>query len=559
MSSKIVSNEIKRFLSDKEPEVLCIQGKWGVGKTFAWKQYFKEAKENAGLAMNRYAYVSLFGINNLNDLKQSIFENTYEKDLEENVGLNPTLTQGLNFLKKTLLRSGIFSKHIDGLDRLAFLLVRNQIVCIDDLERAGTDLSINDILGLVSFLKTERNCKVVILMNNEELSEESGRIFEKQKEKVTDIVVTFEPTAVEAADIVFTAPNGVQETIQKNCVLLGITNIRVIKKIERNCYRILEILEKYPDLHFQAIHSTTLFTWSTLQPKEAPPLDFIKSFRQFHLFGDDKKNMSEEQKTWGSLLSSYNFFHVDELDLLIINGIKRGYFSGVEFDEIVAKSNEAAIRNKQENSISKAWDSYHGSFKDNEGEVLDNIYTANLGNLDVLSPANLHSAIRLLKEFERVEQATGLLDAYVKARENEKEIFDLNKHSFFRDDITDTEMIDAFNKKFATFVDARDPVQLLEDIVRNHGWNTEDIELLKKLTVDDFYNIFKQAEGDQLHRVVRGALEFLRIQGIEEETRAISLTASEALKRIGKENRLNKRRVSNYGVKIDEDVEKPKA
>lgn len=548
MSSKIVSNEIKRFLSDKEPEVLCIQGKWGVGKTFAWKQCFKESKDSARLGMNRYAYVSLFGINNLNDLKQSIFENTYEKDLEEKIGLNPTLTQGLNLVKKTFFRSGIFPKHIDGFGRLAFLLVRNQIVCIDDLERAGTDLSINDILGLVSFLKTERNCKVVILMNNEELEETNGEIFEKQKEKVTDIVVTFEPTAVEAADIVFTAPNEVQKIIQKNCVLLGITNIRIIKKIERNCDRILKILEKYPDLHFQAIHSTTLFTWSTLQPKEAPPLYFIKSFRQ--LFQHDKKNMNEDQKTWGSLLSSYNFFHVDELDLLIINGIQRGYFSDVEFYEIVAKSNEAAIRKKQENSISKAWDSYHGSFKDNENEVLDKIYKANLENSDVLSPANLHSAIILLKEFGRTEQATNLLEAYVKVRENEKEIFDLNKHSFFRGDITDTDMIDAFNKKFATFVDTRDPVQLLEDLGRNQGWNTEDIELLKKLTEDDFYNIFKKAEGDQLHRVVRGALKFLNMQDIEKETREISLKASEALKLIAGENKLNKQRVGTYGINI---------
>jgi len=65
--------------------------------------------------------------------------------------------------------------------------VRNQIVCIDDLERVGDGLSIKDVLGLVSFLKDQRKCKIVLLLNNEELQDRAATDFKSQLEKVIDV------------------------------------------------------------------------------------------------------------------------------------------------------------------------------------------------------------------------------------------------------------------------------------------------------------------------------------------------------------------------------------
>jgi hypothetical protein len=236
---------------------------------------------------------------------------------------------------------------------------------------------------------------------------------------------------------------------------------------------------------------------------------------------------------------------------LIIDGIKRGYFSGEEFKKVAKKSNEAAVKGKNENSIRSSWDAFHGSFNDNEKEVLDGIYNANIQNIDVLTPSNLNSAVKVLKEFDRKDQAATLITKYVETRGSEKELFDLKKYSF-REDVNDEDVVAAFNQKAATFHDSRDPAMVLEDMVRNRGWNPEDIELVQKLTSDDFFNLFKSLEGDRMYRVIEGALQFLRIQGIPEDTKAISNKAIEALKRIGRENRLNKKRVGSYGVKVED-------
>jgi hypothetical protein len=75
MSVKLVKEEIAKFLSRREPEVLCIRGKWGVGKTHRWAKQVEAAQQAKTIKLPRYSYVSLFGVNSLDELKFAIFEN----------------------------------------------------------------------------------------------------------------------------------------------------------------------------------------------------------------------------------------------------------------------------------------------------------------------------------------------------------------------------------------------------------------------------------------------------------------------------------------------------
>lgn len=58
----------------------------GIGKTYTWNTFLKDNKDK--VAFNRYSYVSLFGINSLDSLKYSIFENAITK---EYIGNKPDL------------------------------------------------------------------------------------------------------------------------------------------------------------------------------------------------------------------------------------------------------------------------------------------------------------------------------------------------------------------------------------------------------------------------------------------------------------------------------------
>lgn len=76
MSYAIVRAEIERFLRSPSPEVLCISGRWGVGKTYSWQTFLREEETAGRLGVDRHAYVSLFGLNSLGELRSAIVENT---------------------------------------------------------------------------------------------------------------------------------------------------------------------------------------------------------------------------------------------------------------------------------------------------------------------------------------------------------------------------------------------------------------------------------------------------------------------------------------------------
>ncbi|MEK7662350.1 MAG: hypothetical protein AAB355_02575 [Patescibacteria group bacterium] len=561
MSIKLVKEEIGRFISGTESEIFCISGKWGVGKTYSWNYFLKSAKDAERIGLKRYAYVSLFGLKSLNELKYALYEAT--KPVEK-IGEDPEWEDfelkntGETFLRRTRLvisrlsQLPIVQGYIGLTESILFYFVGKQLICIDDLERAGNGLDVMDVFGLISFLKEQRHCKVVLLLNKDEIDKEQRAVFDKQFEKVIDEDLQFSPTPQEAADIVFPQPEGIKKDLHRHCLTLGVINIRVIKKIEKIAFRLEEILkDKYADLLYQAIHSSTLFAWSKYQKdKEPPPFDFLTNIsRLLGLFLDKEKATADDQR-WKALMAEYKFGNVDDFDLVIYDAVQSGIFDKDVLLAAAEKQRQGVTKNKQEQVIHDTWDLYHGSFDDNESGVMDQIFKVSLENIKVISPSNLEGTISTLKEFDRKKEAAELIKKYIDERGSEKELFDLKNDHFSRN-IKDPDILREFGKKRAEFVDNRNPADVLETMVMNRGWSLEDEELIDKLSTDDFYKIFKGEKGDRMHRVIRGALQLNRKESdASKELGSISERAVKALEKIAGESRLNARRVAAQGIKL---------
>ena len=136
MSTKLVEikKEIARFLKSSEPEVLCIRGKWGVGKTYGWKALLKEPKDHGGIELESYAYVSLFGLDSLDQLKYAVFENSVSVN---DIGIEPsveTLRSNTTSVVNRLGRKGAWilgalpgaKNYAAALQSLAFLSVQKR-------------------------------------------------------------------------------------------------------------------------------------------------------------------------------------------------------------------------------------------------------------------------------------------------------------------------------------------------------------------------------------------------------------------------------------------------
>ena len=239
MSTALVEKAIAEFVASPQPGVLCIRGKWGVGKTHTWKAGLAAAKAKDAVGLNSYAYVSMFGINGLDELKYAIFENSVSK---ADIGVEPSVEtfqnntvavtkQAARKVLDPLLKLPVLSKFAQAATQsLSFLSVRDKIVCLDDLERKGERLSLADVMGLVADLKERRGCKIVLILNQGLLNEKDQTHYERDKEKVVDEWIEFAPDASDCVRIGVAGGTPAQDLLRNAVINLDITNIRLIKK-----------------------------------------------------------------------------------------------------------------------------------------------------------------------------------------------------------------------------------------------------------------------------------------------------------------------------------------
>jgi len=83
------------------------------------------------------------------------------------------------------------------------------------------------------------------------------------------------------------------------------------------------------------------------------------------------------------------------------------------------------------------------------------------------------------------------------------------------------------------------------------GLNEEDIAVLAAVPVSDYKRIFKETTGQQLRTVLSGIFQIDRIMNATPQMREIPKRARMALKEIGSESDINKRRVKRFGVEVE--------
>lgn len=559
MSVEVIKDQIFQFLSSEQPEVMAIKGEWGVGKTFSWKKFLKEACVDNKVNLERYSYVSLFGINSLEAFKYTIFENVIKKEI---IGTEASLEtfknnttsliesfgrQSINFFKG----APIVKSFSPAIETISFLSLNKTLICIDDLERKGKGLEIKDILGLVSLLKEQKECKVVLLLND---GEDGLSDYEKYREKVIDIELAFSPNPEECAEIAYSEKNPNSSRLKELTTSLGIRNIRILKKIERLAGLAIPLAEEFePEISDQVLRSLVLYAWSyfcSTTNEEIPPLEFILS-KGYTLIGIGDEEINEQQKRWQTTLQAYDYKLTDELDILLSEAVKTGYFVEDEFKEKAANKNQQIVASKSEGSFSNAWRLYHDTFNDNGDEVINGLYESFKENCKYISPTNLNGTVSLFRELGEDEKASEIIDIYIENRKHETELFNMEENNVFGD-IRDQEVIDKFNGMYNQSVATETAKQVLERIAGKNGWNQSDEIILANTCVDDYYDLFKTESGRHLSSIVTTCLKFGQFSNASDQQKEITRRAIDALKRIASESEINKRRVKKFGVNLED-------
>lgn len=561
MALSVVKEQVDRFLNTNTPEVMSIKGAWGVGKTYTFNELIKKAKENNKIGLNKYSYVSLFGVSSLEALKYAIFEQSINVELiGEPFRLETIKDNKLASLCSGLKRSIEFTTKVPWLKNITiplqsifFSSVRDTIVCIDDFERKSDNLNTQDILGLVSLLKEQRNCKLVLIFNYEYMAETA--IYDKFREKVVDFEIDFNPTSKDCIEIALPGEPAYMNEIGLLVERLKINNIRIIKKIERMAVNVYPFVKEFePEVLLRALQFISLYCYCYYgNNKEVPSCEYIKNLGGELLFGlYADNNQSDEEKKWTAFLRNYGFKYVNNLDLVLIEVIEKGYVQGDLLRAEADKLNKEILAEKSIVDFREAWELYHYDFEKNENEVISAINSSAIRNIKFINLLDLNSTMKLFKELGEEASATRLLEKYFSENSERLSKIKFSRESFFGE-ITDPNLIEKLTK---IEDDQRSKVgidEILTKIADNESWSAEDTATLASTTSEDYYNLFKRIKGRNLSRCIDVCLRFGRYQGATPEYFKIASTATDALTKIAMESKIGEMRMRRFGIQLKKD------
>lgn len=553
MSISITENVIKSFISSPIPQIIAIKGKWGSGKTYIWNKVLKSNRELLG--NRQYSYLSLFGISTIQEFKTSLalsavssqivgekfnFDETEDNFFQWFLSGSRRLLSSIQQIREVPSYKGITIPF----EVLVQLKNRNKLICIDDLERINNRLILfEDILGVISNLKEEKNCSIVIIFNEEKLGPE-GEIYKRYREKIIDIEIEFSPTPEEAFGLVFDSSLKLSEEIKKNVINLEITNIRLLKKIQKIILELCRVTEDFhEDVHRQIIHTATFFAFCYFEKEEhKPDIEKIELWNEALI---QRFIATSKMEPWTEFLLKYGITHLNQLDLEIFKFIKFGYLADSGFFDEASKLNKILRDKDTKDSFFSAWDLFFNSFDDNSEEIINLFSERFESSLPIISINGLDTLVVFLRKFEKNEKANSFIDMFFSFYSKEDLLYLYNTEKRFSP-IVDKDLKERFEKLESDQFESINFHQSVDFLLGNNYLPLNYLGPLVEMSVEGYIEFFKQYHGENLRPIIIKLLDLKNINSSScNEYSLISQKVTQALEIIKSESKINALRVES--------------
>lgn len=516
-----VERVLNALVSSKTGEAILLQGPWGVGKTYFWNNTIVPRLLEKPWK-KRYSYVSMFGINSLAELKLALAVATeeFDSDARKKRRLGwPVIGwfwKGLAWLSDVVnvipRMGGALAKLVD---RIGFYMVRDRVICFDDVERRGKSLELKDFLGLVSYLAELRNCRVLVIANSEQFvgHPEDQKTWDETREKVFQGEVSFNPSAEQSVELALEMDSAHpwRNALQDAFLQLEVSNIRLIRKGAKFMHLLMEETEGRTlrsDTIDRMAYVVAILVYSIHgRGVGGPPFDRIKNHAGLGFFSGREDTRSEAERKWDQVIANYNVYLHNDLDSVLVDMVFNGYPNGAAFRaaiEEVEVSNEVYAHKQAWN---EAWRLYHDTVADN-GEALIAAFERTWPFVSAYeNQMNLQGMARLLRMLGRPDLATRFIQQWVTERSGEKiRLLDDREFHLF-DRITDQEILDAVDAARRQSI-AVVPLQKAFEMLMESGAYPEDaITSVAEASVEDLLVVIDHTNSEQLSRTLKKIVE----------------------------------------------------
>ncbi|MFH5904763.1 P-loop NTPase fold protein [Clostridium perfringens] len=220
-----IKKQINYYLNDKSANyALLINGDWGCGKTFLWKniitKFLEENKKNC-------IYVSLNGVSSKEEIDKAIFfeyaNNKLKLKNKSPIRKLKKVSKPIVSLGKTIVKvTGKFDNINFEYDE--FTNLSDFVLCFDDLERV--DMPIEKILGYINNFVEHEGIKTFIIANEQEIANKNLSDSIEAKYQVALELIKFEKESC----------NKQNEKDKNNASIQQIINKRIEELFKDNSY-----------------------------------------------------------------------------------------------------------------------------------------------------------------------------------------------------------------------------------------------------------------------------------------------------------------------------------
>lgn len=251
MNKEQINQIVFRYLEKENTDyAIMLDGPWGCGKTYFVKDTLIPSIQNKVVcASNRKKYqpisISLFGINSTEEIRTNILLQSLQYK-KKGIYIKKKINNCVYALAGSILNYyGINERHLFRL--LSVLKIPpHMFIIFDDLERSK--IKLEDLLGTINFFVEQHHLKVIIVSNENEIT--NSQEFTKFKEKTIRFSLKYNPEISdilhEILDTQFVNNQNFVQYLKEDRNTTTITSIFNVKSSYnlRTLYFVLDIFEK---------------------------------------------------------------------------------------------------------------------------------------------------------------------------------------------------------------------------------------------------------------------------------------------------------------------------
>lgn len=188
---------VEDYLKKETDYALLITGEWGCGKTHYYKNVLRgeieKTKSFRGKKKYKSIHISLFGLSTIVEIQNKILTEIILRSWAKNKAAKRSmnLLKGISRGLFSFSKLGDIDKYLNDIDLGNLINYDELVICLDDLERKDSRLTIKEVIGFINNLVENQNLKFLIITNEDKVTNDSD--YKEFKEKVVGLTIEFIP------------------------------------------------------------------------------------------------------------------------------------------------------------------------------------------------------------------------------------------------------------------------------------------------------------------------------------------------------------------------------